>query len=84
MTNRMPISGLILTLRDPAGVEGLVEELLLREPQLELGEVQGNHLPAVLEATPHESREVHERLLDWPGIVGVDVVFVSTDMDDTC
>jgi hypothetical protein len=81
----MPISGLILTLQDPAAAAGLVEEFHRRERQLELGELHGNYLPAVLETkTPHESREVHDRLLDWPGIVGVDVVFVSTDdMVDT-
>ena len=80
MTNPMPISGLILTLQDPTGVERLVQELLGQQSCLEVGVLQGNHLPAVLETTtPHESRQVHEWLLERPGIVSVDVVFVSTE-----
>lgn len=80
MTNLMPISGLILTLQNPGGAESLIEESLILERQLAVGELQGNHLPVVLEtATAQESREVHDRLLDCPGIVAVDVVFVSTE-----
>ncbi len=76
----MPISGLILTLADSVDVVELAQKLRLAEARLELGELQGTHLPAVLETdTPHQSREVHDWLLTLPGIQSVDVVFVSAE-----
>lgn len=78
----MPISGLVLTLADPAAAARLASDLQEREPRLEFGELQGNHLPLVLEtASAHDSRQVHDWLLEQPGVLGVDVVFVSADQD---
>jgi len=76
----MPISGLVLTLADPNDADRLARDLQCQERRLEFGELQGNHLPAVLDTeTAHQSREVHDWLLEQPGILGVDVVFVSVD-----
>lgn len=76
----MPISGLVLILAAPNDAERLAREMLREEPRLEFGEPKGNQLPAVLETeTAHESREVHDWLLDRPGVLSVDVVFVSVD-----
>ncbi len=76
----MPISGLIITLANRAEADALVRYLREREPRLEPGELQGERLPCVLEtAHPKESEAVHEWLLQQPGVLAVDVVFVSLD-----
>ena len=76
----MPISGLVLTLADSRDAERLARDLQGQDSRLEFGELKGNHLPVVLETeTAHQSREVHDWLLDQPGVLGVDVVFVSVD-----
>jgi hypothetical protein len=74
----MPISGLVITVRETSGATGDVMRRLASEPRLACGEPQGNRLPAVLEtAQAGESRAVHEWLLLVPGVVNVDVVFVG-------
>ena len=76
----MPISGLVLTLADPSDAARLARDLLGQEPRLEFGELHGNHLPLALETeTAAESRDVHDWLLGRPGVLGVDVVFVSVE-----
>lgn len=76
----MPISGLVITLANPAAAEELARVLLSHEPRLQLGELQVDRLPCVLEtADAKESEAVHDWLLGQPGVLGVDVVFVSFD-----
>jgi hypothetical protein len=68
----MPVSSLVVTL-DLQGRE-LLEELA-RDPRVTLGELQGRHLPVVLEAaTLEESEAVVDGLTRRPGILFVDVV----------
>ncbi len=76
----MPISGLVITLANPADAPDLACALHSEEPRLEFGELQVDRLPAVLEtANAKESEAVHEWLLGQPGVLGVDIVFVSFD-----
>lgn len=80
----MPISGLVIILANPAEAEDLARALRTQEPRLEFGELQVDRLPCVLE-TAHagESEAVHDWLLQQPGILGVDVAFVSVDEPTT-
>lgn len=74
----MPISGLVITVANSAAAEDLARALLTQEPRLEVGELQRDRLPCVLEtADSQESKAVHDWLLGQPGVLGVDVVFVS-------
>lgn len=76
----MPISGLVISLTNSDQAEALVRHLREHEPRLEPGELQGDRLPCVLEtAHPKESEAVHEWLLQQPGVLGVDVVFVGLE-----
>jgi len=76
----MPISGLVISLADPATAENLARALLSHEPRLQLGELHVDRLPCVLEtADAKESEAVHDWLLGQPGVLAVDVVFVSFD-----
>jgi hypothetical protein len=76
----MPISGLVITLAPDTDAGMLVRHLQKCDPRLEPGEVQGDRLPCVLE-TAHagESQAVHEWLLQQPGVLSVDVVFVGLE-----
>lgn len=77
----MPISGLVATLADDADREA-IRAWVLQQPCLTLGEAQGNRLPLVLETDrATDSREVHDALLQVPGILQVDVVFVGFEED---
>lgn len=76
----MPISGLVITVADAAAAEELARALLTHEPRLQVGELQVDRLPCVLETTDAKASEaVHDWLLGQPGVLGVDVVFVSLD-----
>lgn len=76
----MPISGLVLVLANPCEAEALARVLQIQEPRLEFGELQGDRMPCVLETVDaRTSEEVHQWLLSQPGVLAVDVVFVSFD-----
>jgi hypothetical protein len=71
----MPVSSLVVTLE---GRSRDVLDELARDPRVTLGELQGCHLPVVLEAaTLEESESVVEGLTRRPGILFVDVVTVD-------
>lgn len=71
----MPISSLVVTLESSSC--GVLAELA-RDPRVTLGELQGLHLPVVLEApTLEESEAVVEGLARRAGILFVDVVTVD-------
>lgn len=73
----MPISALVITLRDtpPEREHALAE--LAREPCLELGEARGPRIPAVSETPTLEAgRQLVERLLSTTGVAHVDVLSV--------
>ncbi len=71
----MPISGLVLSLREP------VEEalaVLRTQSALELGELNGQRVPAVLETSSlRESEDLVRLLATLPGVLAVDVVTVD-------
>ena len=71
----MPISGLVLSLREPVDP---TLTLLRRHSALELGEPCGQRVPAVLEtASLRESEELVRSLAAIPGVLLVDVVTVD-------
>jgi tRNA(Glu) U13 pseudouridine synthase TruD len=74
----MPVSGIVLTLtREERCREELVGRLR-GESRLRLGELDGNYLPAVVEAaTSRECAEVCEQLLALAGIECVSVACVD-------
>jgi len=73
----MMISGLVLTLdSQPSGAVDTIRS----RPHLTLGEQNGRLLSIAIEAnTPAESEELHNWLIDVPGVENVEVVFVHRD-----
>ena len=75
----MSTSGLLITVEQDQAA-GLAVDCLRRFPGLILGERVGGRLPAVLEAEDACAAEAAcDRLRHCPGIVNLDVVFVSVE-----
>lgn len=78
----MPISALVITLRPTAHDRDAVLAELAREPYIELGQPEGQRVPAVSETpTLQEGRRLVERLLETAGVAHVDVL--SVNFEDT-
>ena len=78
----MPISGLLVTLRQCADQNVTVQKLRQRS-ELTVGELNARWLPVALEARDDEhSREVHDWLMALPGVEYVDVTSVNFEADD--
>lgn len=73
----MPTSGLVLKLKDgPEGQAAL--DALQTRAELALGDLRDGWLPAALTTRdPAHSLEIHDRLLELPGIAFIEVVSVS-------
>lgn len=76
----MAISGLVLRLaEDLASAESAMSSLSC-DPRLTLGERLGRNLAVVAETDdPRHDDELYHHLLATPGIISVDVTFVSID-----
>lgn len=73
----MPISALVITLKETWLEREHALAELAREPCIELGEAQGLRLPAVLETPTLEAgRRLVERVLSTAGVAHVDVLSV--------
>jgi hypothetical protein len=78
----MPISGLLVTLRDGAE-RNSAQELMHTRMELTVGAMNDRWLPVALEARDDEhSREVHDWLMTLPGVEYVDVVSVNFEEPD--
>lgn len=77
----MPISGLLLTLRSQEMLDELIPQLT-RMPGIEIGEINGIHLPIVTDtrSTKH-AHDLHEQLQALPQVFHVDVISVAFDED---
>jgi hypothetical protein len=76
------ISGLVATLTADASLAQSALQAIRQHPALEAGPQDGSRLPLVLEtATPSESHDLSEWLVELPGIEHVDVAFVHWDND---
>ncbi len=77
----MPISGLLLTLRDPERMVEVCESVRAVCPA-EIGQLEERWLPVAVEAEDsREARDLHERLLAIPGVTQVDVIYVNYEGD---
>ncbi len=76
----MPISGLVLTLREPLVTGAEVMRRLDADGRFTCGAPHANRLPVVLE-TPDDqaSRAAHDWLAALPGIAHIDIAFVGFD-----
>ncbi|MBA2661016.1 MAG: hypothetical protein H0U74_01880 [Bradymonadaceae bacterium] len=75
----MPISALVLTLSDDTARRERTLDALRRDARLELGELNGVHLPVVAEtdSIPASTHLVREELLGVDGVVYVDVAWID-------
>lgn len=74
----MNISSMVITLVDNAVKISSVEEALSKIPCIELGQRHGCKIPIVLEAEDEsDSREWFHRIAQFPGVLKVEVAFVS-------
>jgi hypothetical protein len=72
----MPITSLVLTLREDRPAGDALARLRRDVPELELGDPQGARLPAVLDADTYENHDRGLRQLrDHQDVSFVDVVF---------
>jgi hypothetical protein len=80
----MAISGLVLRLREDAHAVERAVAALSRDPRLVLGRIEQRCLPLVAE-TPSaaEDATLWADLLATPGVVSVDVTFVSVEPPQT-
>ena len=78
----MPIASVIISPVPDRELRCRALAALLTEPRVELGEAQGDYLPAVLDTgTAEEGEELVSDLLKTAGILRVDVV--SIHFEDT-
>lgn len=78
----MPISGLLVTLRQCAD-QNLTVQTVRQRSELTVGELNARWLPVALEARDDEhSREVHDWLMTLPGVEYVDVTSVNFEGDE--
>ncbi|QQL44855.1 hypothetical protein [Sulfuriroseicoccus oceanibius] len=75
----MPISGLLLTLYDPADAADVVESLAALD-HVDCGAPNQRWIPIAVDSPDsHSARQLHEELLSIKGVAAVDVVSVSFD-----
>lgn len=73
----MPIASVVISTAPDRELRRLALATLLSEPRVELGEAQGDYLPAVLDtATAEEGEELVEALLQSVGVLRVDIVSI--------
>lgn len=74
----MNISSMVLTLVDNTTEIRAVEETLAQISCIEVGQRHGRKIPIVLEAEDEfEAREWFQRISQIPGVIKVEVAFVS-------
>lgn len=77
----MPIASVVISTAPEGELRRRALAALLAEPRVELGDAQGDYLPAVLDTgTAEEGEELVSELLRTVGILRVDVV--SIDFED--
>ncbi len=78
----MSVSGIVITFGTDADLAQSARHAIQAEGWLELGELHGVRLPAVVDApSDRTARELVTRLGELPGVTSVDVVFVGIDDD---
>jgi hypothetical protein len=78
----MPISGLVVTLREEQPGRTTALGLLASDARIEVGEAQGNRIPIVTETrTAAEAENLARELALLEGVYGVDVVSIDTSLD---
>ncbi|MEZ6189850.1 MAG: hypothetical protein R3C45_00990 [Phycisphaerales bacterium] len=86
----MPVSGLVVTLAaeknragQTASTRNAVIQQLRRHPQIQVGELQDNRLPVVID-TPdkHADKDCWAWLNSLPGVNHVDVAFIHFEDED--
>jgi hypothetical protein len=78
LTCPMPISGLVVTLRNPLQNGGATVRCLEADGRFTCGAPIGARLPLVLEAEDdHAARQAHDWLHSLPGVAHIDVAFVG-------
>ncbi|QDT98998.1 chaperone NapD [Gimesia aquarii] len=74
----MNISSMVITLVNDVAENSFVEESLAQIPCVEVGHRHGSKIPIVLEAEDEfDSREWFQRIAQLPGVLKVEVAFVS-------
>lgn len=73
-------SGIVITLSRDSGLADEVIRDLGKHAQIEMGDLKGKYLPAVISArNDRDLRLVHRHIESLSGVDYVDVVFVSYD-----
>lgn len=78
----MPVSGLVLTLRDDSQERDEALARLAEEPRITMGVLQANRLAFVIETeSDDEDRQIWSWVNSLPGVTLVDVVFVGFEQE---
>jgi nitrate reductase NapAB chaperone NapD len=80
----MWISSFVVTLPESSEASANIQHALAAMPVFEVGIAQGRRLPVVLQADDgHDARHWHEWVTALPGVVHVEVAFVSFESEST-
>jgi nitrate reductase NapAB chaperone NapD len=78
----MWISSFVVTLPESSDASTSIKNAIVAIPVFEVGVAQGRRLPVVLQVDDgHAARHWHEWVTDLPGVVHVEVAFVSFEPD---
>lgn len=76
----MQISSLVITLDPDLELQAQVFDALQAKPCVTVGAAVGNRVPVVLEVeSGADPRQEYDRIRDLPGVIHVEVAFVSID-----
>jgi nitrate reductase NapAB chaperone NapD len=80
----MWISSFVVTLPESSEASASIQNALAAMPVFEVGVAQGRRLPVVLQADDgHDARHWHEWVTELPGVVHVEVAFVSFESESS-
>ncbi len=80
----MWISSFVVTLPESSEASASIQNALAAMPVFEVGVAQGRRLPVVLQADDgQDARHWHEWVTELPGVVHVEVAFVSFESESS-